>query len=98
MWSDDFQLGMYIEYGLQHNDKDPIFKVADHLRISKYKKICERLYCNYKNTVQWINVISDLNGKQIFETFCGKAFGKTNQQEFMIEKAIYGKDDKLCVK
>lgn len=44
MWSDDFQLGMYIEYGLRHNDKDPIFKVADHLRISKYKKIFAKGY------------------------------------------------------
>ena len=44
MWSDDFQLGMYSEYGLRHNDKDPIFKVADHLRISKYKKIFAKGY------------------------------------------------------
>ena len=28
---------MYIEYGFEHNDKYPKFRVDDHVRISKYK-------------------------------------------------------------
>ena len=31
--------GTYIKYGVEHNDKDPKFKVGDHVRISKYKNI-----------------------------------------------------------
>ena len=35
----DVKLGMYIEYGIKHNDKDPKFKVSDCVRILKYKNI-----------------------------------------------------------
>ena len=28
--------GTYIENDVQHNDKDPKFKVGDHVKISKY--------------------------------------------------------------
>ena len=34
----DVQPRVYIEYGVQHNNKDPEFKVDDRVRISKYKK------------------------------------------------------------
>ena len=27
----------YIDFDVKHNDKDPKFKVGDHVRISKYK-------------------------------------------------------------
>ena len=30
---------MYIECGMEHNDKDYKFKVGDQIRISKYKNI-----------------------------------------------------------
>ena len=30
--------GSYIECNANSNDKDPKFKVSDHVRISKYKK------------------------------------------------------------
>ena len=33
----------YIDFSKENNDKDPIFEVSDHMRISKYKKICKRL-------------------------------------------------------
>ena len=29
----------YIDFGVENNDDDPKFKVGDHVRISKYKKI-----------------------------------------------------------
>ena len=56
----------------QSNEKDPKFKVGDHVRISKYKNIfakgCapnwnEEIFVvkKIKNTVPWTNVISDLN-------------------------------------
>ena len=35
----DIMPGMYFEYDVEHKDKDPIFKVDDHVRISKYKNI-----------------------------------------------------------
>ena len=55
------------------NNKDPIFKVGDHVRISKYKNIFARGYMpnwaeevfvisKIKNTVPWTYVINDLNG------------------------------------
>ena len=31
----DLQSGMYIDYGGEHNDKDPKFKVGNAARISK---------------------------------------------------------------
>ena len=39
MRSVDVYLGMYIDYGVQHNDKDLKFKVGEHERIFKYKNI-----------------------------------------------------------
>ena len=51
-----------------------------------------------KNTVPWTYVISDLNGKEIIETFYEKELQKTNQQKFRIEKVINRKGDKLYVK
>ena len=51
-----------------------------------------------KNTVQWTNVINDLNGEEVIGTFYEKELQKTNQQELMIEKVIKRKVDKLYVK
>ena len=91
------------------NDKDPKFKVGDHVRISKYKNIFAKGYtpnCSeevfisskIKNTVPWTYVINDLNGEEIIGTFYEKELQKTNQQEFRIEKVIKRKGDKLYVK
>ena len=79
------------------NDKDPKFKVGDHVRISKYKNIFAKGYTpnwseevfvikKVKNTVPWTYVINDLNGEEIIGTFYEKELQKTNQQEFRIEK------------
>ena len=77
------------------NDKDPKFKVGDHVRISKYKNIfASRCTSNWseevfvikknKNTVRWTYVINDLNGKEIIGTFFEKELQNTNQQEFRL--------------
>ena len=58
------------------NDKDPKFKVGDHVRISKHKNTfakgytpnwCEEVFVieKVKNTVPWTYVINDLNGEEI---------------------------------
>ena len=33
----DVKVDTYIDYGVEHNGKDPKFKVGGHVRISKYK-------------------------------------------------------------
>ena len=79
------------------NHIDPKFKVADHVRISKYKNIfSERYTTNWseevfvikkiKNTVPWTYVINDLNGDEIIGKFHEIELQKTNQQEFRTEK------------
>ena len=35
----DVKSGNCVEYNVNSNDKDPMFQVGDHVRISKYKKI-----------------------------------------------------------
>ena len=91
------------------NDKDPIFKVGDYVRISKYKNIFAKGYMpnwseevfissKIKNTVPWTYVINDLNGEEIIGTFYEKQLEKTNQKEFRIEKVLTKKGDKFYVK
>ena len=91
------------------NDKDPKFKVGDHVRISKYKNIFAKGYTpnwseevfvikKVKNTVPWTYVINDLNDEEITGTFHERELQKTNQKEFRIEKVIKRKGDKLYVK
>ena len=48
--------------------------------------------------MQWTYVISDLNGKEIVGTFYEKELQKKNQKEFIVEKVIKRKGDKLYVK
>ena len=62
------------------NDKDPKFKIGDHVGISKYKNIFAKGYTpnwseevfvvsNIKNAVPWTFVINDLNGEEIIGIF-----------------------------
>ena len=92
-----------------NNNKDPKFKVGDHVRISKYKNIFAKRYMpnwseevfiikKVKNTIPRTYVIYDLNGEEILGTFYEKELQKTNQEEFRIEKVIRRKGDKLYVK
>ena len=64
----------YIDFKKELNNKDPEFKVGDHVRISKYKNIFAKGYTpnwsenvfvvsKIKNTVPWAYVINDLNGE-----------------------------------
>ena len=98
----------FAEYNEESNEKDPKFKVGDHVRILEYKNIFAKGYapnwskeiCCKKitNTVPWIYVISDLNGEEIVGSFYEKELQKTNQKEFRIEKVIKRKGNKLYVK
>ena len=87
------------------NDENSKFKVGDHVRISKYKKIFAKGYTQnwsekvfviqkVKNTVPWTYVINDLNGDENIGIFYEKELQQTNQQQFRIEKV---KGDKLYV-
>ena len=46
----------------------------------------------------WIYVINDLNDEEIDGSFYEKILQKTNQTEFIVEKVIKRKRDKLYVK
>ena len=105
----DVKDNTYIVFKKEVNDKDPKFKIGDHVRISKYKNIFAKGYTpnwseevfvikKVKNTVPWTYVINDLNGGEIIGTFYEKELQKTNQQKFRIEKVIKRKGDKLYVK
>ena len=48
-----------------------------------------------KNTVPWTYIISDLNGREIVGTFYEKELPKTNEKEFIIEKVIKRKGNKI---
>ena len=105
----DVKDNTYIDADKEINNKDPKFKVGDHVRISKYKNIFAKGYMpnwseevfvikKVKNTVPWTYVINDLNGEEITGTFYEKELQKTNQEEFRIEKVIRRKGDKFYVK
>ena len=79
----DVKDNTYIHIDKEVNDKKPKFKVGDHVRISKYKKLFAKGYNpnwsektfvikKIKNTVPWIYVINDLNGEGIIGTFYEK--------------------------
>ena len=74
MKSTDVKDNTYINIDEDVNNKDPKFKVGDHVRISKYKNIFAKGYNpnwseKFKNTVPWTYVINDLNGEEIVGTF-----------------------------
>ena len=68
----DVKSNSYAEYNVDSNDKNPKFKIGDHVRISKYKNIFAKGYTlnwsekafvisKIKNTVPWAYVVSDWN-------------------------------------
>ena len=104
----DVKDNIYINTSKEINNKDPKFKVGDHVRISKYRNIFAKGYMpnwseevfvikKVKNTVPWTYVINDLNGEEIIGTFYEKELQKTNQEEIRIEKVIRRKRDKLML-
>ena len=75
----DVKYNTYIDFRKVSNDKDPKFKVGDHVRISKYKNIFAKGYMpnwleeifvtsKIKNTVPWTYVLDDLNDEEIIGT------------------------------
>ena len=79
------------DYNEESNEKDPKFKVGDHVRISKYKNIFAKGYApnwsdeifvvkKIKNTVPWTYVISNLNGEEIVGSFYEQELRNTNQK------------------
>ena len=67
----DVKSNTYINSGKEINNKDPKFKIGDHVRISKYKNIFAKGYVpncpeesfvikKVKNNVPWTYAISDL--------------------------------------
>ena len=99
----------YIDFKIEVNDKDPIFKFGNHVRISIYKNIFPKGYTpnwsekvfvvsKIKNIVPCTYVINDLNDEEITGTFYEKELQKTNQKEFRVEKVIKRKTNKLYVK
>ena len=92
----DVKDNTYIDFKKEVNDKDPKFKVGDHVRISKYKNIFAKGYTpnwseevfvikKVKNTVPWTYIINDFNDEEIIGTFYEKELQKTSQREFRIE-------------
>ena len=80
-----------INFAKDVNDKDPKFKVGDHVRISKYKNIFAKgctpnwsegifVISEVKNTVPWTYVINDLNDEEIIGTFYEKELSKTKSK------------------
>ena len=105
----DFKDNTYVDFKEEINNKDPKFKVGDHLRLSKDKNIFAKGYIpnwseeiftikKIRNTVLWRYVINDLNGEEIIGTFYENELQGTKQIEFRIEKVIKRKGDKLYVK
>ena len=85
----DVKDNSYVDSKKEGNDKDPKFKVEDHVRISKYKNIFAKGYMSdwsedvfvikkVKSTIPWTYVINHLNGEEITGTFYEKELQKTN--------------------
>ena len=81
----------YIDYGVENSERDPKFKVGDHVRISKYKNIFAKGYTpnwfeavfvikKVKSTVSRKYVIIDLNDEEIFEIIYEKELQNTSQK------------------
>ena len=79
----DVKDNTYINMDKEVSGTDPIFKVGDHVRISKYNNTFAKGYTpnwseevfvfkKIENTVQWTYVINDLNGEEIVGTFTKK--------------------------
>ena len=102
----DAKYNTYINFKKEINDKDPKFKVGDHVKISKYKNIFAKGYTSnwseelfvikkVENAFPWTYVISDPKSEELIGTSFEKELLATNQQEYGIEKVIKKKGDKL---
>ena len=104
----DLKDNTYIDSIKEVNDKDPKFRVGDHVRISKKNIFAKGYTPNWseegflikevKNTVPWTSAINDLSSEEIIRTFYQKELQKTSQQEFKKQKVIKREKNKLYVK
>ena len=104
----DLKDNTYIDSIKEVNDKDPKFRVGDHVRISKKNIFAKGYTPNWseegflikevKNTVPWTSAINDLSSEEIIRTFYQKELQKANQQEFKKQKVIKREKNKLYVK
>ena len=92
----DVKDNTYIDFKKEVNDKDPKFKVGNHVKTSKHKNIFAKGYtpnCSeeafvvskIKNTVPLTYVINNLNVEEIIGKCYEKELQKTDQQEFRID-------------
>ena len=82
----DVKDNTYIDFKKEVNDKDPKFKVGDHVRISKYKNIFAKGYTlnwseevfvsNIKNTAPWTLLLKISLVKKLLEHFMKKNYDK----------------------
>ena len=83
----DIKGNTYIDSRKEVNDKEPKFKVGDHVIIPKYNNIFAKGYTpnqseevfvikEVKNTVAWTYVISNLKVKKLLEHFMKKNYKK----------------------
>ena len=105
----DVKSSTYIDFDVENNDKDPKFKVGDHIRIFEYKNIFAKGYApnwfqevfvikKFKSIVPWTYVIEDLNEEGDIGTLHEKELQKAKETDFGTEKVIKKKGDKLYVK
>ena len=104
----DLKDNTYIDSIKEVNDKDPKFRVGDHVRISKKTIFAKGYTPNWseegflikevKNTVPWTSAINDLSSEEIIRTFYQKELQKASQQEFKKQKVIKREKNKLYVK
>ena len=91
----DVKSDCYAEYNVDSNEKDPKFKVDDHIRLLRKKNVFAKGYTpnwseesfvisKIKNSIPWIYAVNGSNGEEITGTFYEKKLQKTNQNEFII--------------
>ena len=102
----DVKSSTYIDFSIETIDKDPKFKVDDHVVISRYKKTAKgyttnwsvEIFVNKNVTVPQIYVKRTLTEKKLLGHFYEKEQQKTNQTESRIGKVIKKEGDTLYVK
>ena len=90
----------YINLDKMNNKEDSQFKVDDHVRISNIKTLFAKSNApnrseKVKSTVLWTQIISDLKGEEMVQTFYSRELQKTNQKKIRKEGLIKRKGDKL---
>ena len=87
----DVKWSTYTDFNKNNYNKNPKFKIVDHIRISKYKNIFGKSYLanwseelfvttKVKNIVPWTYVIRDLNGKDICLNVLRKRIAKNKSK------------------